>query len=69
MKYKLQLMTTGRGLMAGRLRATCALFVRADYAPWAEESDDGLRTSPRPVRGHPAASAEPTAGPPTAPGR
>jgi hypothetical protein len=35
-------MTTGRGLMAGRLSAAGEMFVRADYVQWAEESDDRI---------------------------
>ena len=47
----------------------CWLFLRADYAQGEEESDDGRFTPPAPDCAHPAASAEPTAGPPSAPGR
>ena len=37
-------MTTGRGLSACRLSATCGLFVRGDHGQWAEESDESERT-------------------------
>ena len=39
---KLQLMTTGRGLTAGRLRAECWPFLGAPYAQGDEKSDASL---------------------------
>jgi len=53
-------MTTGRGLSASRLSATCVLFLRADYGQWAKESGDDERTPPAQVGAHETARPEPT---------
>jgi hypothetical protein len=57
------------GAFGGSASATCVLFMGADYGPVAEESDDGERPPPAPVRAYQTARPEPTADPPTALGR
>ena len=66
---QLQNMTTGRGLLAGRLLAAGGLFLRADLCSRETRKDEGR---PKPLlqfRAHAAASAEPTVVSPSAPGR
>ena len=82
--YQRQLTTTGQELSAGRPLAACEPFLGDDDSSGSQEGDDGHRrcmpinplnafqlfsqTAVR-VRAHQTARPEPTAGPPSAPGR